>query len=298
MGRVSRDARLLFIELWTYADDYGRARASPRMLAGVLFPFDDDATSLLEGWLRELEREECIYLYAINGSSYLQIVNWSKHQRVDKPTQSKIPPPPDEFANIREASLNIREMSNQEREGEEERDQDQDPPGSARAREEGTQKSSFETECRRRVGQEPVALAVDFHEITALLDAGVTEADVFRGIDAAMATRDFRPRAWAKLAGWARRAAKDRLMAAEKPAVSQRFARAGPRRVDRKSIFEIAAELVEMDHATRGESRPPGRADAVDPGAGPEVFGVPFGACQPRFSDVLDLRRSSADAFG
>ena len=33
MGRVSRDARLLFVQLWCICDDHGRTRAASRMLA-------------------------------------------------------------------------------------------------------------------------------------------------------------------------------------------------------------------------------------------------------------------------
>ena len=43
MGRVSRDARLCFVMLWTIADDSGRLRGNSRMLASLLFPYDDDA---------------------------------------------------------------------------------------------------------------------------------------------------------------------------------------------------------------------------------------------------------------
>jgi hypothetical protein len=34
MDRVSREARLLFVLLWTVADDAGRLRTAPRLLAG------------------------------------------------------------------------------------------------------------------------------------------------------------------------------------------------------------------------------------------------------------------------
>ena len=57
MGEVSRDARLLFVELWTLCCDHGKTRASPRMLASLLFPYDDDAPGLIEGWLGELEAQ-------------------------------------------------------------------------------------------------------------------------------------------------------------------------------------------------------------------------------------------------
>jgi hypothetical protein len=91
MGRISRDARLTFIELWTLADDSGRLRGNSRMLASLLFPYDDDAKDLIEGWLGELERENCVRRYLIDGASYLEICNWLNHQKIDKPTPSKLP---------------------------------------------------------------------------------------------------------------------------------------------------------------------------------------------------------------
>ncbi len=91
MGRVSRDARLLFIQLWTICDDSGKARGNSRMLASLLFPYDDDAPALIGGWLEELEREDCVALYKIDGTTYLQIRNWLNHQKIDKPSPSKIP---------------------------------------------------------------------------------------------------------------------------------------------------------------------------------------------------------------
>ena len=91
MGRISRDARLLFILLWTIADDSGRARGSSRMLASLLFPYDDDAGGKIDGWLAELERENCIVRYCVDSNNYLQIHKWLEHQRIDKPSASKIP---------------------------------------------------------------------------------------------------------------------------------------------------------------------------------------------------------------
>lgn len=91
MGRVSRDARLLFVQLWTLCDDAGRTRASSRMLASLLYPYDDDAPSLIEGWLGELEREGCVRIYQADGNTYLECANWLKHQKIDKPSKSKIP---------------------------------------------------------------------------------------------------------------------------------------------------------------------------------------------------------------
>src|SRR6185312_4338126 len=92
IGRLSRDARLLFVQIWTIADDDGRTRAASRMLASLLYPYDDDAPSLIDGWLGELEDAGCVVRYTHDGTTYLEVVNWLKHQKIDRPTASKIPP--------------------------------------------------------------------------------------------------------------------------------------------------------------------------------------------------------------
>jgi len=129
MGRVSRDARLLFIQLWTICDDSGRTRAASRMLASLLYPYDDDAPSLIEGWLDELEREKCIRRYTVDGSTYLVVCNWLKQQKIDKPSPSKLPQPPEDsraLASPREDSRSLlgREGKGEEGEG---RGEDADP---------------------------------------------------------------------------------------------------------------------------------------------------------------------------
>lgn len=107
IGRLSRDARLLFIQLWTIVDDVGRARAASRLLASLLYPYDSDAPKLMDKWLAELEAAECIQCYQHDGASYLQIVNWSKHQKVDHPSASRLPEPPEVSREIREASRSL-----------------------------------------------------------------------------------------------------------------------------------------------------------------------------------------------
>lgn len=94
MGRISRDARLLFILLWTLADDSGRLRGHSRMLASLLFPYDDDAPKLIEAWLSELKTENCVEMYtASDGAHYVAILNWERHQKIDKPSKSNLPAP-------------------------------------------------------------------------------------------------------------------------------------------------------------------------------------------------------------
>lgn len=91
VGKLSRDARLLYIQLWTIVDDEGRARAASRMLASLLYPYDDDARDMIDGWLDELEHGNHIRRYEVDGSHYLEIVKWLDHQKIDKASKSKLP---------------------------------------------------------------------------------------------------------------------------------------------------------------------------------------------------------------
>ena len=91
VGRLSRDSRLLFIMMWTLADDSGRLRGNSRMLASLLFPYDDDAKGLIDGWVEELVKEQCVDMYLVDGQTYVQIRNWLIHQKIDKPSPSKFP---------------------------------------------------------------------------------------------------------------------------------------------------------------------------------------------------------------
>lgn len=111
MGRVSREARLLFILLWTLCDDAGRSRGDARLLKGLLFPYDEVTFDQIEGWLTELEGEGCLTQYTRDGSRYVAIRNWLTHQKIDKPSKSKFPDPPDTVESPREDSRDSREVS-------------------------------------------------------------------------------------------------------------------------------------------------------------------------------------------
>lgn len=74
------------------------------MLASLLYPYDDEARDLIEGWLIELERGEHVRRYDVDGSQYLEITKWLEHQKIDRPSESRLPA-------YREPSVKPREES-------------------------------------------------------------------------------------------------------------------------------------------------------------------------------------------
>jgi hypothetical protein len=77
--------------LWTQADDSGILRGNSRMLASLLYPYDDDSKELFPLWLEELSIQHCVEVHEVEGDKYLKICNWLKHQKIDKPSKSKFP---------------------------------------------------------------------------------------------------------------------------------------------------------------------------------------------------------------
>lgn len=75
------------------------------MLASLLYPYDDDAASLIAGWIAELEREQCVAVYEHDNNTYMQIQKWDKHQKVDRPTASRLPEYSRGLARSREHSI-------------------------------------------------------------------------------------------------------------------------------------------------------------------------------------------------
>lgn len=106
LAKVSRDARYTFVLLITQADDEGLVAAAHRQLLGQLYPLDEQvsAAMLLE-WIEELVGIDVLRWRATrDGAPVLELVNWSRHQRVDNKGRSQLalslvpveetPPPP------------------------------------------------------------------------------------------------------------------------------------------------------------------------------------------------------------
>ncbi|MEW6188789.1 MAG: hypothetical protein AB1466_01565 [Actinomycetota bacterium] len=85
--------RLLFLGLVSNADDEGRLTGHPDFLRGTIFPYDNVKQTTIARDLEQLRLSGSIILYKNSNRSYIQITNWHKYQRINRPKPSKIPPP-------------------------------------------------------------------------------------------------------------------------------------------------------------------------------------------------------------
>lgn len=91
---LSRDARLLFIGIWNFADDAGRAKWSARTIKAQVLPGDDDVTARdVEAWMMEMQTQGLLTAYSVNGQRLFSVSGWH-HQKINRPQPSKFPEPP------------------------------------------------------------------------------------------------------------------------------------------------------------------------------------------------------------
>lgn len=88
---LSAFARLVFIGLWNFVDDFGRMECSPVRLKMQILPADN---ADLRQLLAEISGAGLITLYSVDGKDYLQVNGFAKHQKIDKRAASKHPAPP------------------------------------------------------------------------------------------------------------------------------------------------------------------------------------------------------------
>lgn len=91
-GTLSSLAELVFIGLFSIADDEGRGKASPAYIKAVLFPYKDDLRIAdIEKTLSEISSKMSVIFYSCDGNMYYTLTSWNTFQKIDKPTESKIP---------------------------------------------------------------------------------------------------------------------------------------------------------------------------------------------------------------
>ena len=154
LASASDEARVLSVALILIADDHGRGRASIAMLAAEVWRYElqrDDGANARETLAkasrayRELLAIGFASSYEVSGQAYFEIRNWSRHQKIDRPSAPKVPPPNrsesldsrDTRETLARDSRDTRETLATDQDQDQDQDQDRDPSrvrGRARAR--------------------------------------------------------------------------------------------------------------------------------------------------------------------
>ena len=96
LGVMPRDARLLFIATFNMADDEGILRWTPAYIKAQAFMYDDDLGPKEVDQLMQCLTDTGLVFPFIGGVAKQQmavVVNFRKHQRINRPQKSKLPPP-------------------------------------------------------------------------------------------------------------------------------------------------------------------------------------------------------------
>ncbi|GHE54024.1 hypothetical protein [Streptomyces cellulosae] len=93
VAACSVTAVVTYIGLFTQADDHGRHRDNPAIIAGVLWPLRAEHSPIhVEEDLQQLADTGLICRYTgCDGKRYLHITGWYEHQKIDRPSQSRLP---------------------------------------------------------------------------------------------------------------------------------------------------------------------------------------------------------------
>ncbi|WP_392750614.1 HNH endonuclease [Streptomyces sp. LN590] len=96
VGLMPRDARLLFVATFNMADDEGLLRWTPAYIKASAFMYDDDLSVPDVAKLMQYVTDAGLLYPYIGGVARQQmavIVNFRKHQKINRPQKSKLPPP-------------------------------------------------------------------------------------------------------------------------------------------------------------------------------------------------------------
>ncbi len=113
LGRLSPLARLTFAGLISHADDAGRGRGEVGAMYGRMHAYASSAVrARFKRCLSELKRVKLVVFYkGSNNCSYYWIPGFNEHQRIDKPSPSRFPPPPGFVEEVENATDPLPDLS-------------------------------------------------------------------------------------------------------------------------------------------------------------------------------------------
>ena len=90
LSSISETAQLMAIGLLNLADDEGYFKSNPKLIKAALFPLRDTSMSI-HGAISELSSVGYITCFSgLDGKDYARVTNFTSHQKINRPSPSKI----------------------------------------------------------------------------------------------------------------------------------------------------------------------------------------------------------------
>ena len=106
LSKVSRDARLLFVGMWNFADDCGVILGEPIWIKSKVFPYDTLSPKEFDNLLKELLDISVIIPGLFREEVFYYIKNFKRHQVINKPNNDDLYIPKDCISDTFDHSLN------------------------------------------------------------------------------------------------------------------------------------------------------------------------------------------------
>jgi len=98
VGTLSDATYRLWVGMILEADDEGRLVAEPEQLKALIFGLrPQNRRTDIERSLNELQALRLIHIYPQDGTRYAWFPSWKDHQRINRPSPSRLPPCPQEL---------------------------------------------------------------------------------------------------------------------------------------------------------------------------------------------------------
>lgn len=94
-GKLTMAGKLLFIGLFSNADDEGRLRGNPAYLKSTIFMYDDTDLTTISDLLKQVTGiMKSVRFYEVEGKQYIQLLKWNEYQKQhkDRVQSSTLPP--------------------------------------------------------------------------------------------------------------------------------------------------------------------------------------------------------------
>ncbi|MFB7618886.1 hypothetical protein [Kitasatospora sp. NPDC056181] len=93
LAEVSIPAMVTFLGMTNHADDHGRHRDNAAIVYGLIWPLRDEVTRAnVEDHLQQLASVGAVCRYTgCDGRRYFHYPTWGRHQKIDKPSLSRLP---------------------------------------------------------------------------------------------------------------------------------------------------------------------------------------------------------------